>query len=60
MMDIAPQGRVSIGVTTALMTLAVIAVALRFLARKMRKMRYEIDDWITLLALVRFVVGEYL
>ena len=52
-MDIAPQGWVAIGVATGCMTLAVMAVALRFVARKKKEMRYEIDDWITLLALVR-------
>ena len=52
MMDIAPQGWVAIGVTTGLMALAIVAVALRFLARKKRQMQYGIDDWVTLLALV--------
>ena len=35
------------------MALAIVAVALRFLARKKREMAYGIDDWVTLLALVR-------
>ena len=59
MTAIAPQGWIAIGVTTGLMTLAVIAVLLRLLARKKRQMRYEIDDWITLLALVSLVSGRF-
>ena len=34
-------------------TIACIAVALRFLARRMARIRYEIDDWLILVALVR-------
>ena len=34
-------------------TIACIAVALGFLARRMARIRYEVDDWLILVALVR-------
>ena len=35
------------------LTIACIAVVLRFLARRMARVRYEADDWLIVVALVR-------
>ena len=42
-----------IAVNVICFTIACVAVALRFLARRMARIRYEADDWLILVALVR-------
>lgn len=44
-----------IAVNVACFTIACIAVVLRFLARRMARVRYEADDWLIVVALVRSI-----
>lgn len=42
-----------VAANVASMVLAVIAVALRFLSRRVAKVKYEWDDWLAVAGLVR-------
>jgi hypothetical protein len=49
-----------IAANVACVTLAFIAVCLRFISRRMSKIAYKADDWLSISALVRHTVVLYL
>lgn len=50
------MGPTIIAANAVCFTIACIAVVLRFQARRMAKIRYEADDWLILVGLVRRIL----
>ena len=49
-----------IAATAVCYTIACVAIALRFLSRRMAKIKYEADDWLVVAGLVRHLAFPFL
>jgi len=57
--DHADKGGVVLGISILMTILAIMAVALRFLSRKLSRAGFWWDDWVIVMALARFSILLY-